>query len=492
MHPDKFIMSRHGNRFFDEPANDNTALTPELWANEGLAILEENMVLGNLVFRDFENVIAKFGDVVNTRKPRKFTALRKTDADPVTIQPAISDNIPVPLDQHAHTSFMIMDGEESTSFKNLVDLYLRPGVISLASYVDKVLSGQAIRFIQYTPPAGGLGQMIGSNAANYLLNARQALNVNLIPVDYNRHVILNPYSETAVLENPNFTAAYFVGDEGTALRTASLGSKYGMNIFMAQNQPYVPALNTTVTGAVNHAGGYPAGTQVLTVSGFTAAISAGTWITIAGDNTPLQVVSAVTGSNPTTITLQNPISNAVLQSAVITVYVPGAINLTAGYPAGYSEEILVDGFTVWPFIGQPVTFGADNINIYSIIGTDGSSYITVDRPIVNNLTNGQSVNIGPAGSYNFAFHRNALALVSRPLALPRVGVGALAANVTYNNLSMRVVMSYQGKDQGTLVTLDMLLGVAIFEKMAGVLLCAAARRMMRFEESPDTAEQGAG
>lgn len=454
--------------------NSNSALIPELWANEGLAILEENMVLGNLVYRDFENVIARFGDVVNTRKPRTFTALRKTDSDPVTIQPAISDNIAVPLDQHAHTSFMIMDGEESTSFKNLVDLYLRPGVISLASFVDKVLSGQAIRFASYSPPAGGLGQITANNAANYLLGARQQLNVNKIPVDFNRHVILTPQSETVVLENTNFTAAYFVGDEGTALREASLGRKFGMNIFMAQNQPFISPINTTVLGAINHVGGYSQGTNTFVVNGFSAAISPGTWITIGGDYTPLQVVSTIGGATPTSITVQNPISNPVLTGAVVTVYVPGAVNLYAGYAAGYEEEIVVDGFTVPPQLGQPVTFGADNANIYSIIALDPTNPTTgfwVDRPLVNPLTNNETVNIGPAGSYNFAFHRNAIALVSRPLALPRVGVGALAANVTYNNLAMRVVMTYQGEAQGTLVTLDMLLGVAIFEKFAGVLLC---------------------
>ncbi len=96
-------------KFGNYYANDNSAFVPQLWANEGLAILEETMVLGNLVYRDFDNVIAKYGDVVNTRKPRTFTAYRKTDADSVTIQDATSDNIPVPLDQHIHTSFMIKD-----------------------------------------------------------------------------------------------------------------------------------------------------------------------------------------------------------------------------------------------------------------------------------------------------------------------------------------------------------------------------------------------
>lgn len=46
-----------------------SAFIPALWANESIAILEENMVVSNLIHRDFENVIQNFGDTVNTRKP---------------------------------------------------------------------------------------------------------------------------------------------------------------------------------------------------------------------------------------------------------------------------------------------------------------------------------------------------------------------------------------------------------------------------------------
>ncbi len=36
-------------------ANSITALVPEIWANESLLILEEEMVMGNLVHRDFND-----------------------------------------------------------------------------------------------------------------------------------------------------------------------------------------------------------------------------------------------------------------------------------------------------------------------------------------------------------------------------------------------------------------------------------------------------
>ena len=81
-------------------ANDNDALIPELWANESLAILEENMVMANLVHRDFSPLVASYGDVVNTRRPSEFGTRRKAQSDSVQNQDASSTNVQVPLNQH--------------------------------------------------------------------------------------------------------------------------------------------------------------------------------------------------------------------------------------------------------------------------------------------------------------------------------------------------------------------------------------------------------
>lgn len=85
-------------------ANDNDAYIPERWTQEGVMILEENMVMAGLVHRDFNFEVAQFGDVVNTRKPGEFNISRKTDADNIVTQDASSTNIQVPLDQHFYTS----------------------------------------------------------------------------------------------------------------------------------------------------------------------------------------------------------------------------------------------------------------------------------------------------------------------------------------------------------------------------------------------------
>lgn len=87
-------------------ANDVDAFIPELWAQESLAILEENIVAAALVHRDFQDEIKDFGDVVHTRRPGEFTAKRKTNDDSVTKQNVTATKVQVPLDQHIHVSFV--------------------------------------------------------------------------------------------------------------------------------------------------------------------------------------------------------------------------------------------------------------------------------------------------------------------------------------------------------------------------------------------------
>ena len=442
-----------------------SAFIPQLWANESIAILEENMVMGNLVHRDFENVIASYGDTVNTRKPGEFVSVRKGPNDQVTVQSNTATNVPVVLNQQLHTSFLIRDADQSKSFKDLVIEYLRPAMLSVGRQIDQIVGAQVHQF--YPNGGGHLNGLTGNNAQQYMLESRQILNVNKAYVD-GRNLVLGSIAETALLSDPNFTQAYAVGDDGTALREASLGRKYGFDIFMAQNTPYVmPGVQATVTGAVNHAGGYVAGTTTIAVTGFSAAIANGSWLTIAGDDTPQQVVSTVGGATPTSITIARGLTHSVAQSAVVTIYTPDAN--TGAQVIGYSKFLTVG--TSAAQVGQAVTFGTipGVGSIYGIIGVNGNT-ILLDRPLEENVANGAQVNYGPAGSFNFAFHRNAIALVNRPLALPMPGTGARAAAAQWNGLSMRVTMVYDGYNQGHLVTVDTLLGVKVLDTNLGAVM----------------------
>jgi len=469
------ITSKSARRARRARANDNDALVPELWANETLMVLEENMVIGGLVHRDFSPTVANYGDTVNTRRPTGFTAVRKTNTDDVTVQDATVTNIPVKLNQWAHTSFLIRDGEESMSFKDLIPIYVRPAAQSIARIVDQSLYGRIGAFL--INAVGGTGLMTSSNARDYVLDARAKLNINKCPAE-DRFAIMTASGETTLLKLDLFTQAQQVGDQGEALRKAMIGQKLGFDFYMAQNASSVATGSTTVTGAINLAAGYAAGIKTFTVDGLSAAIPVNSWITIGGDMTPLRVVSTVGGATPTSITVKTGLARAVVNDAVVTHY--KGMTTGAAYAAGYAKPILTTvGSTVQAKVGQYVTFGAtapaagdEATNpVYSVIAVNGDTSITLDRPLDVAVGSGDAINIGPIGDYNFMGTRNAIALVSRPLAVPQAGTGALASAVNYNNIGMRVTITYNGTMQGHLVTMDLLFGTAVLDTNLGSVLC---------------------
>lgn len=447
-------------------ANSVDPFIPELWAQEGLAVLEENMVIGQLVHRDFENVIQSYGDVVNTRRPGTFTPNRKGVNDDVTMQDVTSTNVAVPLNQHSEVTFMIRDVEQSYSFKDLVSIYLQEAVISQARLIDQILMGQYNQF--YPNFLGYNGAITSSTAKDLILDVRNKMNINKAYVG-GRSMIWGPNSETAVLKDEGFTSAEKVGDGGQALQTANIGHKLGFDHYMGQNAPSVGAVTTSSAGAIN--GALSAGETTLVVDGFTGtAIVPNQFIEI--NNDCYRVVSAsLTSSNTTGIVIASPgLRRAAADNAVINPVTKGTVNFSAGYAAGYAGKITVTGPTIFYQAGQTVVIGTStSADPYTVVQADSANNtILLDRPLDAAVANSANVHPSGEGEYNFAFHRNAMALVVRPLAPAPVGVRS--AVISHNGLSMRATISYNPTKQGLQVTLDMLFGVKVLDTNLGCVL----------------------
>lgn len=456
-------------------ANDNDAFIPELWAQEGLAILEENMVVAALVHRDFENEIRNFGDVVNTRKPGEFRISRKKDGTTLSQQDASATNVPVALDQWFYTSFTIKDGEASKAFQDLVDIYLRPAMQSIARGIDRAVLGRVHNFIQ-TPAkrSGRLENLTSTNAKDYVLEVREVLNVNKAPAA-GRSLILSPASETALLKTDMFIKANERGDGGTALENAQLGRILGFTTYMDQNVNtvnkaacYGQYIEGTITNALA-AGG--SGSQACTVTGYECEI--GEYAIVAGNNQPTHITAVTHSTDTTAMTLNEANKYATLATAVVTVY--KHCDVKGNYAAAYSEAVVVDGWTVAPAIGQLVAFGTGGSRkVYTVIESwlsgSGEQSLILDRPLEVLLTDGDMCFPGPAGALNIALHRDALALVTRPLATPGQQMGVMSHVGAYNGIAMRVTMQYDIQEGGTVVNLDILAGVAVLDLNLAVVL----------------------
>ena len=454
--------------------NSNDAYVPEHWAMESLMILEESMVMSKLVHRDFSAQVQNFGDIVNTRRPSKFYSSRKVDTDDVTEQDAISTNVQVPLDQHHYTSFIIKDGESSKSFKDLVSTYLTPAIQAVGRGVDRSVVGQAHRFVNQSQ-VGKLDGLDSSNFRSQLVEANEKMNMANVPEDM-RRLVLSPTSESAMLNTDLFVAA---NQSATteALRNAQISRLFNFDIYRARNTPCVSDSATDVaTGTVTNAlsAGTTAASQAVTITGYEVVL--GEYATVAGNQQPQFITAATTGAGDTTaVTLDVDNKYATAALAEIKVYQSAAVDLAAGYAIGWSKEINIDGFTNAPQAGQLMAFGVGAARrVYTIIesrANGADQYILLDRPLEVALVDDQAAFPGPAGCFNLAFHRDALAFVNRPLALPQGALGASGAVASYNDLSIRVVMQYDSKKQGTRVTCDLLSGVALLDaEMATLFL----------------------
>ena len=434
--------------------NNNDALIPELWAMEALLQLEKMCVMPYLVYRDYSNEIARQGQVVNAHRPADFKMQRKGLKDDITVADAVSETVPVVLNQHLFQSFLIRDGEESLAFKDLIEYYLVPAVRSISEGLDKILTSQVYEFTK-----NSVGSVGVSPVAADLAKLKALMDNNRVPAA-ERWNVLSADTEAAFTTLDLFVGADKVGDDGTALREGSLGRKYGANNVADIAIPATFGGVAGLTKTVDAVAGYPKGYTGAITLDTGAAHSLAAVVVIGGS------VYTVKASSATSVTLNEPLKAALADGAAITQMQAGTVG--ADYAAGWLKAVTITGLRGQ--VGEAVRDAAGNI--YSVIEVVGTNSYLLDKPLAAGWTNGKELGVFPDGAYNFAFNRNALALVSRPMALPKEGTGALSAIIEDNGIAMRVVITYDGTKQGHLVTIDLLCGVKVLDEQLGAVLLA--------------------
>lgn len=473
----KIIRYSEPAQFEQVQANDNDAYVPEKWAAESILTLNEKMVFANTVHREFEDEIAEFGDVVHTREPGQFDSYRKqNDSDSLETQDATSRKVAVELDQRFYVSFVIYDGERSLSFKDLIRVYLRPAVIAQARLLDRSVAAESLRF--RTNAAGGLMTITGANAHDYLLDTRKVMNDNKVGLE-GRMFAHASASETALQKVQLFKDAGSVGDDGTALAEAMLGRKEGFDHFLELNLPSVRGatagtLSTTTTAAVT------AGSTVIPFTSVTG-LAVGDYFVVAGDNSPLRVESIATLD----VTVTTPTVNAIANGAAISTFKNLAVDQSSavaagdktpavsdGYPQYWAKWMQTDTASCTPYIGQMVAFAGATAEyiIIDVRGTDDAYEIMLDRPLEASVADNAAVNLGPNGDINFAYQKDAIALVNRPLDIPVAGTGARASTFNSDGVALRVVITYDGTAQGHRVTIDGLFGKKTLNSGRGAVM----------------------
>lgn len=149
----------------------------KLVAADALPALMGNLVMGNLVNRDFEPSLASAGDTINVPIPPALVANNISDGGTVVTQNPNLGNAQIVLNTHAEATFQIPDVTKILAVPDLLKLYMQPAVTALAEKIETDLLGLYSQFTANSPvgtPGGALTENSIDLAETALFNAKVA------------------------------------------------------------------------------------------------------------------------------------------------------------------------------------------------------------------------------------------------------------------------------------------------------------------------------
>lgn len=203
----------------------NTFLTPSIIAREALMVLRNNAVMANLVHRDFSReFVAGIGDTITIRKPAAFEA--KEYSNSITVQDATENSVTVKMDKHLDVSFAVTSKQMTMDIADFSAQLLVPAMQAFQDKIDSYLLALGAAVTQKVTSTADIRKDV--------VAARKFLTAAAAPLT-ERRFVYNSETEADLLNTDLFISAEKVGDEGTALREASLGRKFGMDFYVDQN-----------------------------------------------------------------------------------------------------------------------------------------------------------------------------------------------------------------------------------------------------------------
>src|SRR5215467_11872561 len=123
----------------------------KLVAADALPALVGNLVMGNLVNRDYEPTLAQAGDTVNVPIAPQLVANNIAEGGAVQPQNPSLSNAQIVLNTHAEATFQIPDITKVLAVPDLLKLYMQPAVVALAERIESDLLSLYAQFTANSP-----------------------------------------------------------------------------------------------------------------------------------------------------------------------------------------------------------------------------------------------------------------------------------------------------------------------------------------------------
>jgi P22 coat protein - gene protein 5 len=123
----------------------------KLVAADALPALVGNLVMGNLVNRDYEPTLAQAGDTVNVPIAPQLVANNIAEGNAVQLQNPSLGNAQIVLNTHAEATFQIPDVTKVLAVPDLLRVYMQPAVVAIAEKIESDLLNLYAGFTANTP-----------------------------------------------------------------------------------------------------------------------------------------------------------------------------------------------------------------------------------------------------------------------------------------------------------------------------------------------------
>lgn len=203
----------------------------KLVAVDALPALMGNLVMGNLVNRDFEPALGQPGDTVNVPIPPTLVANNLAQGGTVQTQNPSLGNAQIVLNTHAEATFQIPDVTKVLAVPDLLKLYMQPGLVALAEKIESDLLGLYANFTANMPV--GTGGMAITEAA--IDTAETELFESKVPASEPKHLVVDSTTYSQLRQIPRFSEFQTAGEAGLrALVEGTVGKIKDFYVFRSQ------------------------------------------------------------------------------------------------------------------------------------------------------------------------------------------------------------------------------------------------------------------
>jgi len=211
----------------------------KLVAVDALPVLVGNLVMGNLVNRDYEPVLAHAGDTVNVPIPPIMVANNIAEGGTVQTQNPNLGNAQIVLNTHAEATFQIPDVTKVLAVPDLLKIYMEPAVAAIAQRIESDLLNLYAGFTA-NAPVGTPGTTITEAVID---QAETALFLAKVPATEQKFIVVDAATYSAWRQIPRFSEFQTAGDAG--LRAIVDGTVGKIKDFFVFRSQFVPKTGST-------------------------------------------------------------------------------------------------------------------------------------------------------------------------------------------------------------------------------------------------------